>query len=168
VPHALVRQKVDIRATATTLEVLYNARRIVSHRRCYGPKGTATILEEHRPKSHRQYGDWPPSRVIDWAQSVGPSVGQVVERILHSRPHPEAGYRSCMALIRDAKRYGPGRLDDACRRALSIGSPTRKSVQMILKRGLDRVQHDEPNDTPPMIHHENVRGGDYYDRKENL
>jgi transposase len=167
VPHALVGQRVDIRATTTTVEVLYNARRIVSHRRSYGPKGTATILEEHRPKSHRQYGNWPPSRVIDWAQSVGPSVGQVVERILHSRPHPEAGYRSCMALIRDAKRYGPGRLDDACRRALSIGSPTRKSVQMILKRGLDRV-HDEPNDTPTMIRHENVRGGDYYDRKENL
>ena len=73
VPHALVGQRVDIRATTTTLEVLYNARRIVSHRRCYGPKGTATILEEHRPKSHRQYGDWPPSRVIDWAQSVGPN-----------------------------------------------------------------------------------------------
>lgn len=168
VPHALVGERVDIRATVTTIEVFHKARRIVSHRRCYGRKGTATILEEHRPKSHRQYGDWPPSRVIDWARSVGPSAGQVVEHILQSYPHPEAGYRSCMALIRDAKRYGPQRLDGACRRALSIDSPTRKSVQMILKRGLDRMPDDEPDETPERIHHENVRGGDYYDRKENV
>jgi len=167
VPYTLIGQRVDVRATTSTIEVFHKARRIVTHRRSYGPKGTATILEEHRPKSHRQYGDWPPSRVIGWARSVGPAAGEVVEHILQHWTHPEAGYRSCMALIRDGKKYGPERLDAACKRALAIESPTRKSVQMILKRGLDRIEADEPHEQTQMILHDNVRGGAYYDRKEN-
>lgn len=167
VPHALVGETVHLRVTLSVVEIFHKGRRVVSHRRCYGPKGTPTIRDEHRPKSHREYGKWPPSRVISWAESLGPSVGTVVEQILTRKPHPELGYRSCMALIRDAKRYSPERVEAACRRALHIGAPSRKTVQMILKRGLDAIPlDDEPTVEPAIVDHGNVRGGDYYDRKE--
>ena len=112
-------------------------------------------------------GAWPPSRIISWAASIGPSVGSVVERILADKPHPEQGYRSCMALIRTAKQYGHERTEAACKRALAIGAPTRKSVEAILKRGLDRAPLDEPDAAPRIVVHENIRGGDYFDKKED-
>src|SRR5579884_1884314 len=168
VPHALIGAEVEVRATTTTVEILHGGERVVAHRRSYGPKGTAITLESHRPKSHRDYGEWPPSRLVSWASTIGPSVASVVERILADRPHPEHGFRSCMALIRTAKQYGHERTEAACRRALAIGAPTRKSVEAILKRGLDRVPLDDTAaPAPRIVVHENVRGGDYFDKKED-
>lgn len=162
VPHALVRRDVEIRATASTVEILHDGRRVASHERSYGPRGSAVTDPSHRPRSHRAYGDWPPSRVLEWAGTYGPNVARVVEAILASRPHPEQGYRSCLALIRTAKRYGRERTDAACARALEIESPTRKSVEMILKRGLERIAAD-PSAPRSIGVHENIRGGEYYD-----
>jgi transposase len=104
---------------------------------------------------------------VSWAASIGPSVASVVEHILSDKPHPEQGYRSCMALLRTAKQYGPERTEAACKRALSIGAPTRKSVEAILKRGLDRVALDDPEAAPRIVVHDNIRGGDYFDKEED-
>ncbi len=165
VHYALVGARVDVRATTTTVEILHGGERVAAHRRSYGPLGTATTLEQHRPKSHRDYGAWPPSRMIGWAATIGVSAAAVAERILADRPHPEQGYRSCRALIRTAARYGHPRTEAACARALAIGNPTRKSVEAILKSGLDRLAlSDEPANTN-VTDHENIRGGAYYDQE---
>ena len=60
VPYALVGEAVEIRATASVVEVLHKGMRVASHLRHYGPKGAATITDEHRPRAHREYGKWPP------------------------------------------------------------------------------------------------------------
>ncbi len=168
VPHALVGEHVDLRVTSAVVEVFHRARRIASHARLWGPKGSASTVPEHRPRSHREYGAWPPSRIIGWAESIGPSAAALVEQILLGRREPESAYRSCMALIRSAKAYDRARFDAACRRALTIGAPTRKSVLAILSRGLDATELVEPDlaQLPLPVHHDNVRGGDYYDQKE--
>jgi transposase len=166
VDHTLIGAAIEIRATTTTVEIVRSNRCIAAHRRCYGPKGTAVTLEAHRPKSHRDYGAWPPSRIVSWAATIGPATASVVERILADRPHPEQGYRSCMALFRSTKAYGHERTEAACRRALTIGAPTRKSVEAILKRGLDRIPVTDEK-TPNIVVHENIRGGDYFDKEEH-
>ena len=51
VPNQLVGKSVEIRATTATIEVLYAARRVASHARSYGPKGTTVTDPSHRPKS---------------------------------------------------------------------------------------------------------------------
>ena len=166
VPCALVGARVEMRSTVAVVEILHEGQRVASHRRCYGRKGTATIVEEHRPKSHRQYGAWPPSRIIGWAATLGPAVAQLVELILADKPHQQ-GYRSCMALFRDAKRYPNERVQAACARAIAVGAPNRRSVQSILLRGLDQFPLVEP---VPLRRapHDNVRGADYFDRKESI
>ena len=166
VHYSLVGEVTHLRVTASVVEIFLHGKRVASHARLWTPKGTASTIPEHRPKSHREYGAWPPSRMINWATTVGPSVGALVEHILSSRGNPETGYRTCMALIRSAKAYAPERFDVACRRALDIGSPTRKSVLAILSRGLDSAPPLDASDPPPGPTHENVRGGEYYDRKE--
>jgi transposase len=163
VPHAFAKQEVMVRATASVVEIFHRGQRLSSHARSYGPKGTPVTDPAHRPKAHRDYGAWPPSRIVEWSASIGHAVQEVVEQILATHPHPEMGYRSCMALFRDAKVFGAARTDAACRRALAIGSPTRKSVVAILQAGLDKVALEPEQQELPAIEHENVRGGDYYD-----
>ncbi len=165
VPYQLTQAQVEIRATVTTVELLHRGRRVASHARSYGRRGTPVTDPSHRPKSHQAYGDWPPSRVISWAETLGPNVAEVARQILAAKPHPEMGYRSCLALFRDVKRFDAVRVDAACRRALEIGSPTRKSVVAILRRSLERVAITPPPGRPP-VDHENIRGGSYYDKKE--
>lgn len=163
-PCSLVGSKPWIRATVSMVELILDGRRIASHVRSYGRKGICVTDETHRPKSHQQYGAWPPERLVAWATELGPNAGRLVQQIMHDLPHPEKGYRSCMALIRDAKRYPVERIEAACGRALAIGAPTRRSVLAILKNGLDRVPLEPELDAQlrlPVVH-ENVRGGDYY------
>jgi hypothetical protein len=89
----------------------------------------------------------------------------VVQWQLEHRPHPEQGYRSCLGLLNVAKNYGEARLEAACRRALTIGSPTRKRVLAILEAKLDQHPDLFPSTTAPTTAtrtHENVRGADYF------
>jgi transposase len=90
------------------------------------------------PASHRAHLQWTPSRLINWGRQAGPATGRLVEEILASRPHPEQGYRSCLGVMRLSRRYGSERLEAACSRALAIASPSYRSVDSILKHGLDR------------------------------
>lgn len=82
---------------------------------------------------------------------------------LEDRPHPEHGYRACLGLKSLCKRYSSERLEAACRRALTIGSPSYSSINSILKQGLDLQTQDlldeEPKELPE---HHNVRGANYY------
>lgn len=162
VPYQLVKEQVDVRLTATTVEVFHKGRRVASHPRSYRA-GKATTTHEHRPKSHQRYLEWTPSRITRWAAKNGPNTGELVTRILESKPHPEQGYRSCLGIMRLGKRYTPERLEAACARALAIKAHSYKSVASILKNALD----SQPlpygrGSTAKTIHHPNIRGKDYY------
>jgi transposase len=165
VPCPLIGEPVEIRATSRIVEVWHKNARVASHARCYGPKGTMTTCPKHRPRSHRELGDWPPERLVAWGGRTGPATAAVVTAILARGPHPECGRRSCLGLLRMGERYGKDRLEAACERALQIGNPTRKSVMAILKNGLDRLPVQSASEAP-VITHENIRGGEYFDRRE--
>jgi len=166
VPYVLCGQQVEIRATISTVEILHRGQRVASHLRCFGPKGAATIAEEHRPQNHRQYGKWPPERIIAWAETVGPNLAELARSVMHRRIHPELAYRTCLGILRLAKHYGAQRTDAACARALGIGSPTARSVGAILKNGLDRMPPVEPPTRAP-IDHEHIRGAPYFHPEDN-
>ena len=156
---------VDVRATATVVEVWRDRVRVASHERSYGPKGTAVTRPEHRPRAHREWGNWPPERLVGWAQTKGPKTAEVAAAILERGPHPESGRRACLGLMRLGERYGHARLEAACARALAIGSPTQRSVKAILKSGLEKVALAEEEEARTVVH-ENIRGGDYFARGE--
>ena len=73
------------------------------------------------------------------------------------------GYRACMGLLSLSKKYGYERFEAACKRALAIGSPTRKSILSILETGLDKeILEVSPPENPSPIRHNNIRGPQYY------
>ena len=165
VPCALVNARVDVRATATVVEVWHHGERVASHERSHGPKGTAVTATEHRPRSHREWGNWPPERLVGWGQRTGPNTAGVIAAILAAAGHPEGGRRACLGLMRMGERYGAERLEAACARALGINNPKYKSVEAILKAGLDKV-HPPADVQAPTVTHDNIRGGAYFDRDE--
>jgi transposase len=162
VPYTLVKQAVEVRLTLSTVEVFHRGRRVASHRRA-SLKGRHTTIPEHMPKAHQRYAEWTPQRLVRWAEQTGPATAALVEAILTTRRHPEQGFRTCLGVMRLGKGYGAERLEAACQRALAIGAPSFRSVQSILRHGLDRrplPRQDSAAATP--IAHENLRGPDYY------
>ncbi len=166
VPYQLAREKVDIRFTSTTVEVLFKNRRVASHQRSY-LRGKFTTLTEHMPKSHQRYLEWTPSRIIKWAAKNGPSTEKLVAKVMESRPHPEQGFRSSLGIIRLADHYTPQRLENACTRALAINGYSYKNVKSILKNNLDQqpLLFDHPEEAASPFH-PNIRGKGYYQGKE--
>lgn len=154
-------RKLEVRATETTVEIFWSSRRIASHVRSY-EKYSHSTLPEHMPASHRFHLDWPPSRLIAWAQSVGPNTAHVIEEIMRRRPHPEQGYRSCMGVLRLRDRYPDDRIERACGRAAKYRTYSRRSIEAILKNNLDRAPAEEEEPQLPLPLHQNVRGNRYY------
>jgi len=162
VPYQLVRQPVEVRLTASGVEIFHDGRRVAVHRRSFR-KGGFTTEPGHRPKSHQEHLDWSPSRLVRWAEKTGPAAAALVQHVLDSRPHPEHGYRACLGILRLGNRYGPERLEAACARALRIGGATYRSVKSILDHGLDRAPLAEEQTTLQLPQdHPHLRGPEYY------
>jgi len=161
VPHRWVGHVLDVRASASVVEVFHKGHRIAAHPRSHTK--LFSTLPEHMPSSHRQHREWSPGRFLNWAGQIGPATLEVVKRQLKDLPHPEHGYRRCLGLLKHARRYGKARLEAACERALAIHSPSYRSVSSILKQGLDRqsLPEEEPEQGELPLH-ANVRGPGYY------
>ena len=162
VPYGLIHEKVDVRLSASTVEIWHQGRRVASHPRIYKP-GLHQTQDPHRPPSHKKYLEWTPERILSWGRKTGPSTEAVMYKVMASRKHPEQGFRSCLGILRLAQRYDPDRLESACKRALAIGGFSYQSVKSILERGLDAqpLQADDTAADVPLFHG-NIRGKDYY------
>ena len=78
-------------------------------RMCAAAAGDKAVTNhEHRPKSHQAHLEWTPSRMVHWAQKIGPHTARLFERIMADKPHPEMGYRGCLGIIRLADKYSHG------------------------------------------------------------
>ncbi len=165
VPYNLVHELVEIRSTPTTVEILHKGTRVASHLRNRG-RGQASTNDEHRPKSHRAHLEWTPSRIVHWAETIGPNTARLFERIMNDKPHPEMGYRGCLGIIRLADKYSPQRVEAAAERALLTGACRYKSVESILQNSLDgvAVENRSPSSPPPAsTPHDNIRGAEYFE-----
>lgn len=160
VPYQLARQQVDVRLTKSTVEILFKNRRVASHPRSHR-KGGFTTLPEHMAKAHQKYLEWTPSRIIRWAGQIGPQTEGLITHILESKRHPQQGFRSCLGILRLAKRYSPERLEAACGRALKIRGYFYKSIESILKNRLDLQNWSAETESPPLFH-PNIRGKEFY------
>lgn len=162
VPYRFARAVVDVRVTDLTVECFRRGRRIASHVRS-ARRGGHTTVPAHMPEAHRAVAGWTPERLIDWAAKTGPATAELVRQVIARRAHPQQGYRSALGILRLASTYGSDRLEAAARRALSIRAFTYRSIESILKTGLDRqaLPASAPAVEEP-IAHSNIRGARYY------
>jgi transposase len=166
VPYTLVRKQLEVRYTRTTVECLYRNQRVASHPRNQD-RGRHTTVKEHMPPGHQKYSEWNPERFIRWAAKIGPQTKVLTETLLVQRAHPQQAYRTLLGILRLGKAYGEQRLEAACERALQINALSYRSIESILKNGLDQkpLGRKEAGSTP--IQHGNIRGANYYDTTIN-
>ncbi len=165
VPYQLIREQLDLRWTATTVEIFRRGKRQAAHARSQ-VKGGHTTVREHMPKTHQAYLEWTPPKLLEWAHKIGPETAKLVEEILRTKPHPQQGYRACLGLLRLSKEYGEDRLEAATTRARALRSTRYQSVKSILKAGLDQEPLERVDDQHTTVPHDNVRGADYYGGEE--
>lgn len=160
VPYSLIRQQIDLRATARTIEIFHRGKRVAAHQRRYGGRRHGTD-PDHMPSSHRRYAEWTPDRFRRWAVSVGPRTEGLIVAILANRPHPEQGFRTCLGVLRLFKDIDRSQAEAVSARALDIGGLTYKSIASILanRLGAKLAADAEP---AAVIDHPNLRGPGYF------
>lgn len=117
------------------------------------PAALAAQRPPHHP--HRAYAQEPPrARRMDTAG--------VIAYILERRIHPQHGFRACLGILRLSKQHGEARLEAACQRALALGACSYKSLESILRQGLERLPLAQQNLPLLPDEHINLRGPGYY------
>lgn len=161
VPYRLVGERVDVRFTDYTLEVLHNGLRAASHIRSWAT-GEKTSLVEHMPPAHAAYHGISAQKFLEWAQEVGPATVQVVKAILASKPYPQLCFDQCFGILRSLlKKYGSASLEVACKYAIGIGCPTYKLVKSILEQGVENLPEQLSLELAGITHC-NIRGPEHF------
>jgi transposase len=160
VPHALIREQVDTRATARTIEVFHRGKRVAAHARRYGGPRHGT-KPEHMPSAHRRYAEWTPERFQRQARDIGPNTEGLILAVLARRPHPEQGFRTCLGVLRLFRGIDAARAEAVSRRAIEVGVLSYASVASILKHRLDQRASPQAADGTPLLH-DNIRGSGYF------
>lgn len=161
VPYALIGHEIELRVTASTVECLHRGQRVASHLRS-SVKRHHTTVNEHMPSHHRHQAEWTPERLTRWASETGAPVAAAVTAILHSRRHPEQGFRAALGVLALKKTYGIERLRAACERAVRMNAASYRSIAAILKSGLDQQAPNTQIDLTLPERHDNLRGADYF------
>jgi len=160
VPHTLIRQEVEARLTANTVELFHRGSRVAVHVRLLGGVGRHVTHDDHMPSSHRFYAGWSEARFRRNAAAIGPNTEAMIIAVLASRKHPEQGFRSCLGILKRLRGVAVDRAEAACARAVEIGALSSKSLGSILDNNLDSQSRQSVADLP--LFHANIRGGGYY------
>jgi transposase len=160
VPCQHARAQTDVRVTKATIEIFLRGQRVASHA-CSTFKGRHTTIDAHMPAAHREVAGWNADTLSTRAAAIGPRCEILVGRLLSQRRHPQQAFRSCLGVLSLGQKYGIERLEAACARALKHSAVSWKSVQAILKNGLDQ-EPQGPQRTLDLPEHENLRGATYY------
>jgi hypothetical protein len=111
------------------------------------------------PRNHQAMADWTPERFKRWAAKIGPEIEASIVALMETRDQPEQSFRTCTAILHMADTAPAPDMEKAARQALQMRAYSYKSFAILLKRvGVE----------PPVpIHHENIRGAEYYREDTN-
>ena len=163
VPYEYIKQKVDIRATESTIQIFHKQNRIATHRRLRGRSGQYSTITEHMPLEHQEYLEWNGDRFRNWAKKIGPNTFKVIDVLLSASKVEQQAYRGCMGILKLADKYSAIKLESACTKALSYtGKPSYGSIKTIISTinvdSSEQSSHD--SQAAPGI----TRGAEYYRR----
>ena len=156
VPHTLVRQQVEIRASERMVEIFHKGQQVAIHPRSRAT-GRFSTRPEHMPSNHRFILELNADWLLHQAQEVGPQTTHYLTTLMHNRAFPEQAYRSCLGVLSLARKYPHPLLEMACQRLQEAHLLSYRD----LKSELEALAQQPTSDNPP-AKHENVRGKTYY------
>lgn len=155
VPHTLVGQEVQIRATERILEVFHRSQQVAIHP-LSSLLGRFSTSADHMPAHHRFVLNQDSDFFLREAAKIGPHTAAFMTAVLRSRPFPQQAFRTCLGILALTHKYLPAHLETACQRLL----PGKLLTYKDLKSELEHLTRDLP--IQPLPAHEHVRGDTYY------
>ncbi|QBS36666.1 IS21 family transposase [Thermaerobacter sp. FW80] len=140
VPYTLRGQRLDVRLTPKRVQFYRGEDLVKTHVR--GPKGSRTTDPADLPPDRVAFYQRTPPWCLQQARALGPSVFELVHQLLQG--HTLTHLRQAQGILRLGERFGPGRLEAACQRALEFGDPRYRTVKNILERGYDQASGPQP------------------------
>ena len=161
VPSALVGERVDLRITASVLEVFRSGRRAAMHALLTTP-GTVSTVPEHRPLAHQRVLEGEPREIVLWAKHAGPETEKMIRHHLEDRRDPTNGIRAARRMRDLARLHGEERFEEVCRYALPLNIYSLRSVVSILQQNADKRVNTSNPPTRQRTVHDNLRGAEYF------
>ncbi len=155
VPHTLVGQEVQIRATERMVGVFHKGQQVAIHP-LSSQQGRFSTSADHMPSHHRFVLNADSDFFLREAAKIGPQTAAFMTAVLRSRPFPQQAFRTCLGILDLARKYLPVHLETACQRLLSAHLLTYKDLKSELEHLTKNIS------TQPLPAHEHVRGDTYY------
>jgi len=146
-PFRLVGQELWVRGGTQEVQVYTSDYKLVAtHTRTHRPGQRVTTVDHLPPEKV-------PGLVLTrqtcrrQATEIGSATREAVDRLLDHRP--EDRLRTAARLLRLGDRFGSGRLEAACTRALRFDDPAYMTIKRILEQGLDAEELSPVAAVPP-------------------
>jgi len=154
-------KEVDVRASATGVEIFFKNERIASHIRRKG-KGKFSRYTEHMPPAHLAYKKMPLT-VRQWLESLDGSSVLLARKMYKQEKHPSCSVRLLFGMMGLEKKYGKEAFEKACEYVLRYETSYRyNTVSNALKYELYNQTELPFNEDENITEHENIRGGIYF------
>lgn len=144
VPWKLIGRRVDVRSTATMVQVFHEGELVKTH----------AALEQGK---RTDKNDYPPEKIAFqmrtpiWCRGQASQVGDACREVIDQLLEVNALYRlrAAQGVLGLRKKYGDTRLEAACRKAVAVGDPSYRTVKGILDAGTETDPEPETGDAGP-------------------
>jgi transposase len=165
VPYQLIGQKVEVWFSSKVVSITFNGKEVATHPKLLH-KGNYSTVTEHMASAHKKYLEWNPGKIMNWGLTIGTETAKLFKNIMDNRPHPEMGFRTCLGIISEYKKYqekdySAEHLDMISTIAISKHYYRVKQVKNLLKN-YKPSSFDETPSLLALTTHDNIRGADYY------
>ncbi|MFC1421557.1 IS21 family transposase [Streptacidiphilus cavernicola] len=141
VPWKLIGRKVDVRSTATVVQVFLDGELVKTH----------AALEQGK---RTDQGDYPPEKIAFqmktpiWCRGQASEVGDACREAVDLLLEVNALYRlrAVQGILGLRKKYGDQRLEAACAKAIAVGDPSYRTIKGILVAGTETDPEPETGD----------------------
>lgn len=170
VPYQLIGKKVEVWYSDTTVSICYEGKEVATHPRLHR-KGEYSTQKMHMSSAHQKYLEWSPGRIMNWGLTIGSNTSKLLQTIMERKPHPEMGYRACLGMMREFKRYQESvkeedKRDEETLEAIALYALTHQKFRLKqIKALLKSPPKEEKNEDAGLFvlnHHTNLRGSTYY------
>lgn len=164
-PVAFVGRRVDLKVSDRTLEIWADGARVSSHALLpAGTKGGWSTNRGDVPPDHL-WSPWDRGRCMEWAGRIGEHTAAAAAALFEGAVTDDQAVDSVLAVLRLSRRYGNGRLENACEVAMrGSARPGYRLVKTILD-----TRQDSLAGSPAAVRNDDeggyVRGAAYYARE---
>ncbi|MEU6768100.1 IS21 family transposase [Streptomyces sp. NPDC046853] len=138
VPWKLIGRKVDVRATATMVQIFRDGELVKTH---------AALEQGKRTDKH----DYPPEKIAFqmrtpvWCRTQASEVGDSCREVIDHLLEVNVLYRlrAAQGVLGLRKKFGDTRLEAACAKAVAVGDPSYRTVKGILVAGTETEPEPE-------------------------